>query len=66
MYPIERGSALGAVGNGKVQLRARQLLREWKDDGIENWERLIGPRYITAMLKQEPVYFRCMICDLFI
>ena len=66
MYQIEHGSALGAVGNGKVQLRTRWLLHEWKDDGIENWEQLIGPQYIAAMLKQEPVYFCCMRCDSFV
>ena len=63
MYPIERGCAIGAVGNGRIQLRARRLLREGQNHAIKDWERIIGPRYIAAILKQEPVYFRCSKCD---
>jgi hypothetical protein len=60
--PIERGSALGVVGNGQAQLTARRLLCEGTQDEMDQWKLTIGSGYIATMRQLQPAYFRCTRC----
>jgi hypothetical protein len=67
MCPIERGSVMGPVGNGKAQLMARELLSSWSaEEEMAQWHSQMGTRYVAAMMKLRPAYFRCKQCNVWL
>lgn len=62
--PIERGGLSGIVGNGRVQLRAR----EWVENGGKppaDWHQEIGEGHLEKLesFQLELIYFQCPTCD---